>query len=222
MNNKPFHFGAVVLAAGASTRMGAPKQLLCVDGRTLLRRTVEAVFASPAWPVVVVLGAHLDLIRPEVARLPVLIVENPGWGEGLASSIRVGTRVLDSFSRSLDAALLVLCDQPNLSPDAITRLADAATDSGRTIVSSRYGDQPGPPVLFARRHFHELMELHGPGGARPLLNRHANLVTMIDFPELAVDLDTPEDYASFQRTLETVGSPSAICNEPPTVRQPSL
>jgi molybdenum cofactor cytidylyltransferase len=192
-----FHFGAVILAAGASTRMGTPKQLLRVDGRTLLRRTVDAVLASPAWPVVVVLGAHLDSIRPEVARLPVLIVENGAWEEGLASSIRAGARVLESFSLSLDAALLVLCDQPNLSPDAITRLAAVPVDSGKTIVAARYGDHSGPPALFARRHFQELMELRGPGGARPMLARHADLVAMIDLPELAADLDTPADYQAF-------------------------
>ena len=203
MKTKSLHFGAVVLAAGASTRMGAPKQLLRLDGRTLLRRTVDAVLASPAWPVVVVLGAHLDAIRPEVARLPVLVVENSAWEEGLASSIRAGARMLASFSLSLDAALLVLCDQPNLSPKAIARLTDVAVESGKTIVAARYGDHSGPPALFARRHFQELTELRGPGGARPLLARHADLVAMVDLPELAADLDTPEDYASFQRTLET-------------------
>ena len=192
-----FHFGAIILAAGASTRMGTPKQLLWLDGRTLLRRTVDAVLASPAWPVVVVLGAHLDAIRPEVARLPVLIVENAAWEEGLASSIRAGARVLESFSLSLDAALLVLCDQPNLSPDAINRLAAVPVNSGKTIVAARYGDHSGPPALFTRRHFQELMELRGPGGARPMLARHADLVAMIDLPELAADLDTPADYQAF-------------------------
>jgi len=201
-----YHFGAIVLAAGASTRMGEPKQLLRLDGRTLLRRTVDAVLASPAWPVVVVLGAHLEAIRPEVARLPVLVVENGAWNEGLASSIRAGARVLASFSLSLDAAVLVLCDQPNLSPDAITRLAKVSVDHGKTIVAARYGDHSGPPVLFSRRHFQELTELRGPGGARPLLDRHADQVIAIDLPELGADLDTPEDYASFQRKLETESS----------------
>jgi molybdenum cofactor cytidylyltransferase len=132
----------------------------------------------------------------------VLVVENSAWEEGLASSIRAGARVLASFSLSLDAALLVLCDQPNLSPEAIARLADATVESGKTIVAARYGDHSGPPALFSRRHFQELTELRGPGGARPLLARHADLVAMVDLPELAADLDTPAEYASFQRTLE--------------------
>ena len=193
----PLRFGAVVLAAGASTRMGEPKQLLRPDGRTLLRRTVDTLLASPAWPVVVVLGAHLESIRPEVARLPVLIVENREWAEGLASSIRTGVNVLEAFSLSLEAALLVLCDQPNLSPEAITRLIETHHHTGRSIVAARYGEHPGPPALFARSHFHELMELRGAGGARPLLARHADLLTTVDLPELAADLDTPADYRTF-------------------------
>ena len=198
-----FHFGAIVLAAGASSRMGEPKQLLRLEDRTLLRRTVDAVLASPAWPVVVVLGAHRVLIRPEIVRLPVLIAENPDWEEGLASSIRAGARILDAFSLSLDAGLLLPCDQPNLSPAAIERLVDVAVRNERSIVAARYDGHPGPPVLFARRHFPELLELRGAGGARPLLDRHPDLLALVDLPELAADLDTPEDFASFQRTLET-------------------
>ena len=209
-----FHFGAIVLAAGASSRMGEPKQLLRLDGRTLLRRTVDAVLASDAWPAVVVLGAHQDLIRPEIVRLPVLVAENPDWAEGLASSIRAGVRVLDSFSLSLDAGLLVQCDQPNLSPAALARLVDIAANGHKSIVAARYDGHPGPPVLFARRHFHELLELRGAGGARPLLDRHPDSLALVDLPELATDLDTPEDFASFQRTLETDDSPSATRKKP--------
>jgi molybdenum cofactor cytidylyltransferase len=194
---EPLHFGAVILAAGASTRMGEPKQLLRLDGRTLLRRAVDTVLASPAWPVVIVLGAQAEVIRPEVARLPVLIVDNPDWAEGLASSIRAGIQVIDSSSLSLEAALLVLCDQPGLSTDSVTRLAGEHRRTGRSIVAARYDGHPGPPALFARRHFHELLELRGAGGARPLLARHAGALATVDLPELAADLDTPADYQAF-------------------------
>ena len=190
----------MILAAGASTRMGAPKQLLRLDGRTLLRRTVDAVLASAAWPAVVVLGAHREAVRPEVARLPVLVAENPAWEEGLASSIRAGIQILDTFSLSLDAGLLVVVDQPAFSPAAIARLTDASLRSGKSIVAARYDGHPGPPVLFARRHFHELLDLHGPGGARPLLERHADQLATVDLPEFATDLDTPEDYQAYLAT----------------------
>jgi molybdenum cofactor cytidylyltransferase len=180
--------------------MGAAKQLLRLDGRTLLRRTVDAVLASAAWPAVVVLGAHREAVRPEVARLPVLVAENPAWEEGLASSIRAGIQILDTFSLSLDAGLLVVVDQPAFSPAAIARLTDTALRSGKSIVAARYDGHPGPPVLFARRHFHELLDLHGPGGARPLLERHADQLATVDLPEFATDLDTPEDYQAYLAT----------------------
>ena len=81
-------FGCVILAAGLSARMGSPKQLLEIGGRPLVLRASEAALESPVWPVVVVLGAHAERIRPLFARLPVLVVENPTWQEGMASSIR--------------------------------------------------------------------------------------------------------------------------------------
>jgi molybdenum cofactor cytidylyltransferase len=200
---EPLHFGAVILAAGASTRMGTPKQLLPCGNRSLLRRVVDTLLASPAWPVVVVLGAQAEIIRPEVVRLPVLVVENSEWSEGLASSIRAGMGVLESFSLSLAAGVLVLGDQPGLTPDAINRLAATHRQTGNSIVAAGYGGHPGPPVLFARSHFHELLELRGPGGARPLLARHADQVAVVELPELAVDLDTPADYREFLSRLST-------------------
>jgi len=192
-----FRFGAVVLAAGASRRMGRPKQLLEVGGRTLLRRTVDAALASAAWPVVVVLGAHRDAIRPEVARLPVLIADNAAWEEGLSSSIRTGIRVLDAFSLSLDAGLLLLCDQPALSAAHLQRLAGVPLRPPTSIVASRYAGHLGPPALFGRVHFPELAALQGPAGARPVLERHAAAVAAVPLPELAADLDTPADLAAF-------------------------
>ena len=193
------HFGAVILAAGASTRMGEPKQLLPLQGRPLLVRAVEAALASPAWPVVVVVGAHSDKIRPVLARHPVLIAENPAWAEGMASSLRAGIDTLRQFSRSLDAALIALCDQPAFSAEAIARLVDAQRATGRSIVAARYADRLGAPALFLREHFAALAALTGEEGARTLLQQYADRVAAVDLPELAIDLDTPGDYAAQQR-----------------------
>ncbi len=191
-----FSFGTVILAAGASTRMGTPKQLLAIDGKTLLARAVEAALASPAWPVVVVLGAHAEAIRPTLARLPVLIAENPAWSEGMAASIRTGVTTLRQFSRTLDAAVIALCDQPQFSADVIARLVDAQQRTGRSIVAAHYSGRNGAPALFLREHFATLMSLTGEEGARTLLNGDPSLVTSLDLPDLALDLDTPADYAA--------------------------
>src|SRR5690606_37984311 len=99
---------------------------------------VEAALASPAWPVVVVLGANADLIRPSLAKLPVLIAENPAWAEGMAASLRAGIATLRQFSRGLDAAVVALCDQPAFSTETIAQLVAAQRTTGRSIVAARY------------------------------------------------------------------------------------
>ncbi len=195
----PFRFGAVILAAGASTRMGAPKQLLELDGRPLVVRAAEAALASPAWPVVVVLGAHAESIRPALARLPVLIADNPAWAEGMAASIRAGIATLRQFSRGLDAAVIALCDQPAFSAATIATLVAAQRATGRSIVAARYGGRHGAPALFLREHFPALGALTGEEGARALLNDDPARVAAVDLPELALDLDTPADVAAFAR-----------------------
>jgi molybdenum cofactor cytidylyltransferase len=195
----PFRFGAVILAAGASTRMGTPKQLLVVDGQPLVVRAVAAALASEAWPVIVVLGAQADKIRPALSRLPVLIAMNSAWAEGLATSIRVGVATLQQFSRQLDGALFALCDQPAFSADTIARLVAAQRDGGRSIVAARYQGKPGAPALFLREHFSALSALTGDEGARQLLNDQPGRVSAVDLPELGVDLDTPADYASLTK-----------------------
>lgn len=96
--------------------------MLEVEGKPLLLRAVEAALASPVWPVVVVLGANAETIRPALARLPVLVTENAAWAEGMAASIRAGVTTLQQFSRHLDAALIALCDQPAFSAETIARL----------------------------------------------------------------------------------------------------
>lgn len=193
-----FRFGAVILAAGASTRMGTPKQLLPLDGKPLLNRAVEAALASPAWPVVVVLGANAERIRPALARLPVLIAENPAWAEGMASSLRAGIDTLRQFSRGLDAAVVALCDQPAFSAAAIAQLVAAHHATGRSIVAAHYAGRNGAPALFRREHFPTLAALTGEEGARALLNDHPHTVATVELPQMQQDLDTPGDYAAAQ------------------------
>lgn len=185
--------GLVILAAGASRRMGSPKQLIEIDGRPLLVRAIEAALAAPVWPVVVVLGANAVAIRPVIGHLPVLVVENPAWSEGMASSIREGVATLRQFSRTLDAAVLALCDQPGFSAATVESLLAAHRATTRGIVAARYAGRLGAPALFAREHFAALTALTGEEGARDLLNADPARVAAVELPELARDLDTPAD-----------------------------
>lgn len=188
-------FGCMILAAGPSSRLGTPKQLLLAWGKPLVASAAEAALGSKAWPVVVVLGAHADRVRPVLARLPVLVVENPAWAEGMASSIRAGLAALTQFSRSLDAALVALSDQPSFSAATISRLAAAQSETGLGIASARYGGRHGAPALFLREHFPALASITGEDGARLLLNSEPARVAGVDMPELGFDVDTPEDAA---------------------------
>ena len=198
MNDRAFRVGAVILAAGASTRMGVPKQLLEVEGKPLLLRAVEAALASPLWPVVVVLGANAEQIRPALARLPVLVTENAAWSEGMAASLRAGVTTLQQFSRHLDAALIALCDQPAFSAATIAQLIASQNATGRSIAAAHYAGRNGAPALFLREHFSTLTGLTGEEGARALLNDDPDRVTSVDLPALALDLDTPADLAAFR------------------------
>lgn len=176
--------------------MGAPKQLIVVEGKPLLVRAVEAALASEAWPVVVVLGANAEAIRPVLAKLPVIVTENPAWSEGMAASIRAGVTTLRQFSRALDAAVVALCDQPAFAAETIARLVAAQRASGRGIVAARYAGRNGAPALFTREHFAALAALTGDAGARTLLNGDPTQVATVELPELALDLDTPADVAA--------------------------
>jgi molybdenum cofactor cytidylyltransferase len=175
--------------------MGTPKQLLEFEGRPLLVRAVEAALASPAWPVVVVLGAHAEKIRPSLAHLPVLVTENAAWSEGMAASIREGITMLQQFSRGLDAAIIALCDQPAFSAEVIAQLIATQRATGRSIVAAHYAGRHGAPALFLHEHFATLVHLTGEEGARALLNGDPAQVAAVDLPALSMDLDTPQDFA---------------------------
>jgi molybdenum cofactor cytidylyltransferase len=189
--------GVVILAAGAATRMGAVKQLLPFGGRSLLRHTAEEALASECGPVVVVLGAHAEQLQDELRELPVQVVVNPRWPEGMGTSIRAGMTAVTAApgGAGLTAVLLTICDQPFFSADLVHRLLAAREESGSPLVASAYGETRGVPALFHHSLFPELLALDGPEGARRVIQAHAAETATVPFPEGAFDLDTPEDYA---------------------------
>lgn len=189
-------FAVLVLAAGASRRMGRPKQLLPVDGAPLVRRVVGAAAASPAKPLVVVLGAHAAEIRPGLEGLAAHVVENAAWAEGMGASIRSGMAALDALAPQAKGVVICLADQPDLCADHIAALIEAAETGGRSIVASVRGGRRMPPVLFAARHFPDLRQLEGDVGARALIEAHAAEVAEVPAEALR-DLNTPLDYEEY-------------------------
>jgi molybdenum cofactor cytidylyltransferase len=193
----------VLLAAGASTRMGQPKQLLPIGAKPLLRRVAEIALTAPVSPVVVVLGANAAQIAPSLDGLAVHVVVNEAWRDGLASSLRTGITALVNLAPKIDGAVIALGDQPDFSAAQVAKLIAAKQRSGRSIVASQYRSNLMPPALFAAAHFTELMALRGDAGAKALFQSHADQVTVVPMDTLH-DLDTPEDYEKYLR--ETTGA----------------
>ena len=187
--------GAVVLAAGASSRMGRPKQTLSYRGESLLRRAALAALGAGCRPVVVVTGANAEPSRRELEGLDVREVFNPLWETGMASSIRAGVEALISAAPDADAVVLLLCDQPHVTADVISRLVDAERADGSPLVASVYGGSFGVPALFGRALFAELTRLEGAAGAKQVIKRHAAAAHFLPFPSGEVDVDTPDDFS---------------------------
>ncbi len=185
--------GAVILAAGSSSRMGSPKQTLQFEGNSLLRRAALAALGAGCHPVVVVTGAHAELCRRELNGLDVREAFNATWETGMASSVRVGIEGLISMDAGVTAAVLLLCDQPHVTSHVLSNLIAARHTTGRSVIASAYGGSFGVPALFSRTLFAELTELQGTSGAKEIIKRHASNAHFSSFPEGSVDVDTPDD-----------------------------
>ena len=191
------NIAVLLLAAGASTRLGHPKQLILKNGQTLLEKEAQVALDSGAQPVVVVLGAYAAKIKPAIARLPLYILQNETWESGMGSSIACGIQFLEKEFPEVEAVILMLCDQPFVQADTLTNLAKTWRETAHGIVASSYGDHFGPPALFERRFFPELLALQGEKGAKAVLQTHLKELVLVPFPEGALDLDTPEDCAKW-------------------------
>jgi molybdenum cofactor cytidylyltransferase len=193
--------GLIILAAGASTRMGTPKQLLRYDQQSLIRHVVEVARASVCDPVIVVIGAYAELIKQEIDPIQVHIVENPLWGEGMSSSIRVGMEALNKINPEAEAVVLMLCDQPFVFTQLINHMVEIHQITLKLIVASEYTNILGVPALFKRVLFAKLIALSGITGARQVIKKYAQEAIGILFPEGLIDLDTPKDYEQFVKNI---------------------
>jgi molybdenum cofactor cytidylyltransferase len=184
---------AIVLAAGASRRMGRQKLLLPIGGRPLLARVVDAVVASRVGETIVVVGWESEDLAAILSGKPVRIVPNPDWAEGQSHSLRVG---LAAVTRDAGAALFCAADQPWLTTDLINTIIDRWRATGASIVVPTIGSRRGGPVLFSREWFPELAALRGDSGGRQVLAGHRGDVEVVPVgdPRLLQDIDTEEDY----------------------------
>lgn len=184
---------AVVLAAGASVRLGEPKQLISIEGEALLRRSARMALEAGCSPVLVVLGSEAERMKPALAELPVSTAVNAEWPEGMGSSLRCGVGEIVKSSEAIEALLVLVCDQPRLSVEHLRDLVEKHRSGGGPITTSFYGGRAGVPAVFAREVFAELMEVEGDRGAREVIRRYGDRVEKVAWPEGELDLDRPED-----------------------------
>lgn len=184
---------ALILAAGASTRMGRPKQLLDWGGRPLVRAAAETALAARLDPLLVVVGGARVEVEAALAGLPLMIVANPDYASGQSSSLRVG---IGALGPDAGAVVVLLGDQPFVTAAIVARLVAEWRASAAPIVAPIYAGQRGNPVLFARALFPELLAIQGDQGARAVLAADRARIHLVEFedPRPLADIDTLEDY----------------------------
>lgn len=184
--------GVILLAAGSSSRLGRPKQLINYQGKTLLQHSIEAAQHSAADVLIVVLGCNADLIQTHIESKEVSVLVHAHWKDGMSSSMQCGLRHLIE-TRQVDQVVLMLCDQPFVHQGLLDQLILDKQTSGKGIIACSYAGTVGVPALFDQKYFSELLALKGTEGAKKVILNHQEDTFLVDFPLGAVDLDTEED-----------------------------
>jgi molybdenum cofactor cytidylyltransferase len=193
--------GAVILAAGKSTRMGEPKQLLRLGESTVLEQTLDNILSAGVDDVVLVLGSSADIIQrqfPASAFEGLKVVVNDAYGQGMASSLREGLSALD---QQVDAALIVLADQPFVRPETFRQIVERYRRSEAEIVIPTHKGTRGNPVLLDRSVFPEIMALEGDVGCRAIFGSHLEGIVRVEVEDVGIllDIDSRADYERLQR-----------------------
>lgn len=182
----------IILAAGASSRLGQPKQNLLFQHTTLLNRAIETGLASTCRPVIVVLGANAGVIEA-MDQDEVKVIYNNDWNEGMASSIRLAIKEIEADNK-INQAVIMLCDQPFVTAALIDTMLQQQIETGKPIIACTYNNTIGVPVLFNKLLFAQLLLLQGHEGAKKILKTNEPDIATIPFELGSIDIDTMADY----------------------------
>jgi len=188
------NIGAVILAAGESSRLGQPKQLIQFRGKTLVQRIVDAAREAGCSPKVVVIGSDKDKVARELEQTNALIVENVNWKNGMGTSIRSAVQHLIDIAPNVEAIVLLACDQPFVDSRTIERLIALREKTKKAVVASSYAGTLGVPALFDRSCTEELLGLDDADGAKSIILSNHDRVAEFPFPQGKIDIDTFADY----------------------------
>ncbi len=188
---------AIILAAGGSSRLGQPKQLLPFRDKTLVRTIINAACEAGCSPVVVVIGSDAEKLHRELAHANVVEVQNANWQRGIGSSIRSGVQALRDHAPDVEATFLLACDQPAVNARLIEGMIAMHLATKKDIVASSYADTVGIPALFDRSLFEDLLSLGAEAGAKSIILQNDDRVARFAFSEGVIDIDTLEDWKRF-------------------------
>ena len=183
----------IVLAAGPSSRMEQPKQLLVYNNQSLLEHIIDEAKKS-LMPVVVVLGANEGEIKKDIKNQKAVMVINENWQSGMSSSINAGLKKALAMYKEMQNCILAVCDQPFVSSALFAELISQKIKTGKKIIACSYDHTLGTPCLFDKKYFDELMNLEGSHGAKKLLQKYAGNVASVSFEKGKIDVDTKKDY----------------------------
>lgn len=190
----------LILAAGGSSRMGSPKQLLKWKGSNLINHTISKAIKLKAKYIFVVLGANVDLIKPEIEHEEVRIVINHDWENGLGSSISESMNFIFKSKLDIDGLLILLADQPLIEYDHYLKLINSFFPGKKSIVATKYKDNNlGVPALFDKFYFNELRNLNSDFGAKQVISKYAKIVISNENEKSRFDIDTPQQYQDLYR-----------------------
>jgi molybdenum cofactor cytidylyltransferase len=191
MTNK---YGIIILAAGSSSRLGRPKQLLRYNNQSLLQHVVNVALEAAIGPVMVVLGSGADLMKKELDETRIVTVINKDWQEGMGSSIRFGLQQFTDRIPATEGVIFTVCDQPFITSALLCELVTTYHQTKNPVVASVYGDAKGTPAFFHRDIFPELATLKAEKGAKQIINKHKDQLGLVSFPMGSRDIDTETDY----------------------------
>jgi molybdenum cofactor cytidylyltransferase len=194
--------GILILAAGSSSRMGSSKQMLPIEGTTLLAKTIVTALETKIENIALVLGSNADEHRIAANEFPVTTIMNADWNKGMGSSIKVGVKYFQS-QETIKGIIILVCDQPNLTSEVILKLIQKQKKTHKPIIASRYANTLGVPSLFMRTIFDKLIELQDDQGAKRIILENKEHVSEIEFPPGEIDLDTKEDYDNYIQNLNS-------------------
>jgi len=189
--------GIIILAAGSSSRLGQPKQLLEYNNTTLLKNAIAEASGVPAAAIMVVTGANSEAIEGDLKQSVASICYNKEWEQGMGSSIATGLKRLLELHSDLKACIFAVCDQPFVTTQVFRDILEQQTQSGKGIIASLYADTLGTPVLFSHTYFEALLNLNGKEGAKKIVENYIDDVASVPFDKGNIDIDTIHDYNNF-------------------------